>query len=97
MAVLGHGQDVVTAAGHGREVSLSLADLPALEEIDTAEVVQRFVNNVLVAKHTRVAITTGIQTALRIEGDREVLRLILAFCCYGSASEINDIVSRHVA
>ena len=69
MTVLGHRQDVVAAAGHRREVALALADLSALEEIDAAEVVQRLVDDVLVAQHSGVAVTAGVQAALCIEGD----------------------------
>lgn len=96
MAVLGHRQDVVAAAGHRREVALALADLSALEEIDAAEVVQRLVDDVLVAQHSGVAVTAGVQAALCIESDRDVLGVILRPQYYRSTTEVNDAVSGHI-
>ena len=97
MAVLCERENVVSTAHNGCENALALADLSALEEIDTTEVVEGLVDNVLVAKHTGRTIAAGVQTTRGIEDDGNVLQVTSEQKGYSSTAKVDDCISRHIA
>lgn len=96
MSSTGDGEHVVGGADNLHDRSLSLANLAALEEIHTAEMIQALVDNILMTQLAVVSVSASVHTSLVVHKNRCILHLTLRTFPYVTDIEADDHASLHL-